>query len=322
MDVQDRSTILLIDQSPKHLDQLESVLGQEARVAFAGTGEEALAYATAQQPHLVLLDVSEPSFDAYEICRHLKNNPFTRDIPVVLISAHEDDEDEAKGLQLGAVDYITRPITSIIVFARLLNHLATARANVELKRLATTDSLTGAFNRRHFLELATKEVARMRRYRHAVSCMMIDIDHFKNVNDTYGHHVGDQAIVAAAKVARAALRTEDVFGRLGGEEFAAMLPVTALAKAEQVSQRLRLSIAAIRLPTDFAELSFTVSIGLVEISGEGESFEQALKRADEALYEAKHRGRNQVVIRQADAAGGLAVYAPATALGHERRLAN
>jgi diguanylate cyclase (GGDEF)-like protein len=266
---------------------------------------EAIAQAAASQPHLVLIDVSEPAFEGYEICRDLKNNPLTRDIQVVLISTREDDENEAKGLQLGAVDYITRPMSSIITFARILNHLATARANSELKRLATTDSLTGTFNRRHFLELATKEVARMRRYRHAVSCMMMDIDHFKRVNDTHGHHIGDQAIIATARKAREALRTEDVFGRLGGEEFAAMLPVTELARAEQVAQRLRLSIAALRIPTPLGELSFTVSIGLVEISAEDESFEQALKRADEALYDAKRRGRNMVVSRQAAEADEL-----------------
>jgi diguanylate cyclase (GGDEF)-like protein len=139
-------------------------------------------------------------------------------------------------------------------------------------------------------------MARMRRYRTEASCLMLDIDHFKQVNDTYGHDIGDQAITATSRTALQALRLEDLLGRLGGEEFAAMLPMTPLAKAETVAERLRLAIAGLRIATPQGELRFTASIGLAEILPDERSFEEALKRADAALYQAKRNGRNQVVI--------------------------
>ena len=290
-----KARILLVDDAPEHLQHLRHMLRDSSNVEFVGSGEEAIA-AAQSHPDLVLLDVVMPEMDGYEVCRQLKLDRATQDIPVIFLTECDAESDEARALKLGAVDYITKPITSPVVQTRILNQIAISRTNAELKRLATTDSLTGAFNRRHFLELAGKEFARMRRYRHAVSCLMMDIDHFKRINDTHGHDVGDQAIIATACMARQALRTEDVFGRIGGEEFAAMLPMTRLDKAEQVAERLRLAIAGIRLPLDSGgQLSFSVSIGLVEVSPDRESFEQAMKRADEALYQAKRDGRNRVV---------------------------
>jgi diguanylate cyclase (GGDEF)-like protein len=291
----DKAKILLVDDAPENLQLLRQLLRENSDVEFAASGEEALAAAANGRPDLVLLDVNMPGMDGYEVCRRLKAEPSTQDIAVVFLTECDEESDEARALSLGAVDYITKPITSPVVYTRIVNQLAISRTNTELKRLATTDSLTGAFNRRHFLELAAKEMARMRRYRHSVSCLMLDIDHFKQVNDRFGHDVGDRAIIATVEMARKALRTEDVFGRLGGEEFAAMLPMTAIDKAEQVAERLRIAISVIRIPTPQGELAFTVSIGLVEVAPEGESFEQALKRADEALYQAKHLGRNRTV---------------------------
>jgi diguanylate cyclase (GGDEF)-like protein len=292
---QDKAKILLVDDVPEHLSRLRELLRDNGDVEFSGSGEDALAKIASNRPDLVLLDVQMPHMDGYEVCRRLKADRNTQDVPVIFLTECDAETDEARALQLGAVDYITKPLTSPVVYTRIVNQLTFSRANAELKRLATTDSLTGAFNRRHFLELAGKEVARMRRYRHRVSCLMLDIDHFKKVNDTYGHDIGDKAIIATVLMARKTLRTEDVFGRLGGEEFAAMLPMTAIDKAEQVAERLRVAIEALRIPTPQGELGFTTSIGLVEVATDGESFEQALKRADEALYEAKRLGRNRTV---------------------------
>ena len=290
-----KSRILLVDDAPEHLQLLRQMLRDTSDVEFVGSGEEALA-AAQTHPDLVLLDVTMPEMDGYEVCRRLKLDRTTQDIPVIFLTECDAETEEARALKLGAVDYITKPLSSPVVHTRILNQIAISRNNTELKRLATTDPLTGAFNRRHFLELASKEVARMRRYRHAMSCLMMDIDHFKRVNDTYGHDVGDRAIIATAHMTKQALRTEDVYGRIGGEEFAAMLPMTRLDKAEQVAERLRLAIAGIRVPLGPTEqLSFTVSIGLVEVAPDRETFEQAMKRADLALYQAKHEGRNRVV---------------------------
>jgi diguanylate cyclase (GGDEF)-like protein len=290
-----KARILLVDDAPEHLQLLRQMLRETSDVEFVGSGEEALA-AAQTRPDLVLLDVAMPEMDGYEVCRRLKLDRTTQDIPVIFLTECDAETEEARALRLGAVDYITKPIGSPVVQTRILNQIAISRNNTELKRLATTDPLTGSFNRRHFLELAGKEVARMRRYRHAMSCLMMDIDHFKRVNDTYGHDVGDRAIIATSQMTKQALRTEDVFGRIGGEEFAAMLPMTRLDKAEQVAERVRLAIAGIRVALSATEqLSFTVSIGLVEVAPDRETFEQAMKRADLALYQAKHDGRNRVV---------------------------
>jgi diguanylate cyclase (GGDEF)-like protein len=296
------ASILLVDDAPERLQEFRHLLRREGSVQLVASSDEALAVAARQKPDLVLLDGASSSIDGYELCRRLKAEQATQDIPVIFVTERDadansdSDSDEAKGLGLGAVDYIARPLTSPVLYTRIVNHLGVARANAELKRLATTDPLTGIFNRRHFLDLAGREMARMRRYRTEASCLMLDIDHFKQVNDTYGHDIGDQAITATSRTALQALRLEDLLGRLGGEEFAAMLPMTPLAKAETVAERLRLAIAGLRIATPQGELRFTASIGLAEILPDERSFEEALKRADAALYQAKRNGRNQVVI--------------------------
>jgi len=286
---------LLVDPRSESLEALEGQFGKEAMIEVVADGESALAAADRLIPDLVLVDVETPELDGYEICRTIKNNPSSRDTPIVLINFSADEDDEARGLMLGAIDYVSRPLSSLIVYARILNHLTMARAVSELKRLASTDPLTGAFNRRHFADMSGKELARMRRYHNAVSCLILDIDHFKRVNDVYGHDVGDEAIIATSRTARKALRTEDIFARIGGEEFVALLPMTNLQGAFVVAERVRNSIGEIAIQTRLGTLSFTASIGLVELS-DGETVEQALKRADVALYEAKHAGRNRVVM--------------------------
>ena len=289
------ATILLVDDAPERLQEFRRLLRREGTVQLVANSEEALAVASRRRPDLVLLDGAANAIDSYEVCRRLKSEHRTQDIPVIFVSEQDTETEEAKGLELGAVDYIARPLTSPVLYTRIVNHLGIARANAELKKLANTDALTGLYNRRHFLDLAGKELARMRRYRTEASCLMLDIDHFKQVNDTFGHDVGDQAIIATAHTGLAALRTEDLFGRLGGEEFAALLPMTSAAKAETVAQRLRLAIAGLRIATAEGELRFTASIGLAAIDPDEPDFDAALKRADEALYEAKRNGRNQVV---------------------------
>jgi diguanylate cyclase (GGDEF)-like protein len=296
-DEEELPRILLVDDAPENLQLLRHLLRRDSTIEFVDSGDEAIAVASRQRPDLVLVDANARLIDGYDICRRLKADLATQDIPVIFVTERETETDEAKGLGVGALDYIARPLSSPVLYTRIVNHLGVARANADLKRLATTDSLTGVSNRRHFLELAGKEIARMRRYQTPCSCLMLDIDHFKQVNDSFGHDVGDQAIIATARAAQQTLRTEDLFGRIGGEEFAGMLPMTALDQAATVAERLRLAIAAIRIPTKQSELRFTASIGLTAIPLDEDSFDVALKRADEGLYAAKHNGRNRVVVR-------------------------
>ncbi len=169
-------------------------------------------------------------------------------------------------------------------------------AQVELQRLATTDFLTGICNNRCFFENGEREIQRARRYGHPLSLLMFDIDHFKRINDTYGHAAGDQVLVAITAACRAFLRDIDVFGRLGGEEFAILLPETDLAGGKTTAERLRSTIAEKGIEAGGARLNVTISVGVSVLSPGDDRIEQVLKRADDAMYDAKRSGRNRTMI--------------------------
>jgi diguanylate cyclase (GGDEF)-like protein len=187
--------------------------------------------------------------------------------------------------------HILEDLAAIVVDELELHH-----ANVELQRLATTDTLTGVNNRRQFLHLAETEGLRGARYQQPLSLLMVDIDHFKKVNDSYGHEAGDRALVAVAEAMRNALRPETILGRLGGEEFAVLLPQADRKAALIAAERLRQGVERLGVEIDDIAVKITVSIGVTEING-GQSFEAALQHADEALYEAKKSGRNRTCVR-------------------------
>jgi diguanylate cyclase (GGDEF)-like protein len=188
----------------------------------------------------------------------------------------------------------------------------------ELERLATTDGMTGVYNRRHFLTLADHEWERARRYGRPVSFLMIDIDYFKSINDGFGHQVGDEMIVHLSKLARDCKRECDVLARIGGEEFALLLPETDLAQAQIIAERLRAEVAANSLVVASGSIPATVSIGVATSSAAMTDISDLMKAADQALYDAKHAGRNRVICRMArDAAPGIA----ATGLDHSREAA-
>ena len=169
------------------------------------------------------------------------------------------------------------------------------RLEKDLRRMATTDSLTGLFNRGHFWDMSERELARGIRVHRAVSLLMIDLDHFKSVNDTYGHEVGDKVLKLVARVGRENLREIDIIGRIGGEEFAVLLPETGLSEAITVAERLREAVARAEVPTDKGPVSITISVGVAEDNGELRDLGTLLKRADDALYAAKRKGRNRVI---------------------------
>ncbi len=164
----------------------------------------------------------------------------------------------------------------------------------ELRQLANTDALTGAANRRHFLEICDTELQRARRYGRPMALLMMDIDHFKRINDSHGHAFGDEVLKRLVETCQADLRGQDVLGRLGGEEFAVVMPECTLEAAESVAERLRRTLAAVAVPTAGGSVDFTVSIGVVDWAPE-RSLEATLERADKAMYAAKSAGRNRVV---------------------------
>jgi diguanylate cyclase (GGDEF)-like protein/PAS domain S-box-containing protein len=169
------------------------------------------------------------------------------------------------------------------------------RMEDQLTELSRIDGLTGVYSRRHFWDKSEAVIDVMRRYQRPASMMMLDLDLFKNINDTYGHHVGDLALIAFIKACRQEIRESDVLGRLGGEEFALMLPETPIQNAQVLAERIRAATAAIEIPAGSHRVSFTVSIGVVELNAGDQSLDCVMDRADRAMYQAKQRGRNQVI---------------------------
>jgi diguanylate cyclase (GGDEF)-like protein len=298
----DRQKILVVDDLRVNAMMLQKLLEPEWEVQIALSGPEALECAAKEPaPDLILLDFRMPDMDGHEVCRRLKKDAHTRNIPVIFITAMDDWNNEAQGLELGAVDYITKPVRAPIVRARIRNHVALRNAlselalkNEELARLAAHDKLTGLYNRRKLDEALAQEVLRAERYDRPLSLILIDIDHFKKVNDTHGHPVGDAVLVESAARLTRTLRTSDIAGRWGGEEFLVICPETPLETAAVLAERLR---------GDYCEREFeavgrlTASFG-VAAHRRDVSAEEIVSHADEALYKAKRAGRNQVVQKE------------------------
>lgn len=302
--------ILIVDDVTENVRLLKNLLQDFGQIVFARDGLEALLQAQRHRPDIVLLDVMMPGLDGYETCRRLKADTQTQDIPVIFITGADAESDEAQGLAVGAIDYITKPFAPAIVRARVQNHLALVRANTELRKandtlrkleqelrlLATTDALTGIANRRRLIEVGTQELQRAQRSEQAVCVLMLDIDHFKRINDSFGHPAGDAVIQALAGICSESVRSIDLVGRLGGEEFGVLLPMTDSAGALELAERLRARVEAHRIEWDGATIRFSVSIGVAQRCAQAGDFASLIGLADQALYQAKNDGRNRVVL--------------------------
>ncbi len=295
VDVEQKQTILVVDDDEYIRELMSVLLAEFGAVELAESGLEALQKVESLSPDLIVLDVQMPDMDGYETCKRLKANEKTSAIPVVFITANNTNEAEESGLEIGAADFVRKPISPSIVNLRISNILKLQTATRKLEVLASTDPLTGAYNRRHFMEAGNNELLRSRRYKHTFTVLMLDIDHFKAVNDTHGHDIGDIALKETVSVIQEGLRGEDTLGRLGGEEFAVILPETGKSKGSLLAERIRVSISKIIVETPTVPLTFTMSIGISEGMDTDTDIEDALKRADDALYQAKEGGRNQVV---------------------------
>lgn len=437
--------ILIVDDEPAALRLLKEILTAEGHeIRPFNNAELALRSIMAEAPELILLDIRMPVMDGFEVCRRIKENAGSKDVPVIFITATSDVEDKVKAFQAGGVDYITKPFQMEEVVARVRTHVALNRSMREMKRIAealskseeslkmaqsiahlghwewdvntgqfawseetyrilgfepqqqtasydaflgsvhpddkervssylskvlvgsgfdieyriilpdgrarmvhglgklislgesrqpkilgtiqevpdyrkikmlgviqditkrkelelrleqqaNTDFLTGCASRRRFLELAQQEFARIRRYGGDLSVLMLDIDRFKAINDAYGHQAGDTTLIKLVQVCQETLRDLDVIGRMGGEEFAIILPVTKATQALEIAERLRHAVAATEAPLEGSEpIRFTISIGVASLMGGDVNAELMLNRADKALYEAKNTGRNKV----------------------------
>lgn len=293
------TTILIVDDMPSNIEILNQVLGGEYDILFATGGREALEIAANEVPDLILLDVMMPNMDGYQVCKKLKADPRTQRIPVIFITAMDQDEDEARGLNLGAIDYLTKPIRPAIVKARVRNHLQLKRYRDFLEYLSLTDGLTGIPNRRRLDVCLESEWRRGRRNGTPLSLIIMDIDLFKAFNDGYGHPAGDECLrqVAAALVG-CIRRPADLVARYGGEEFACLLPDTDLEGAVSVAEQIRQKIHEMNIPHGFSAVAdrITLSMGVIsQVPGHAQSPADLIRVADGCLYKAKREGRNRIV---------------------------
>jgi diguanylate cyclase (GGDEF)-like protein len=290
--------LLVVDDQPANIQALYHALSADHQVLMATNGEQALKLAAVKQPDLVLLDVVMPGLDGHEVCRRLKADEATRDIPVIFVTAQNDDAAETLGLELGAVDFISKPINARVVRARVKTHL-TLKAQADLlRRWVYVDGLTGVHNRRHFDERLASEWARAVRNGTELSVLLLDVDFFKRFNDHYGHQAGDDCLRRVAECLRQHVkRPGDLVARYGGEEFVCLLPETpldgALAFAEHLLDSVRaLGVAHAQSPV--ADV-VTVSLGVCTKPADAVGSAAALLReADAQLYIAKSRGRHRV----------------------------
>jgi diguanylate cyclase (GGDEF)-like protein len=314
-----KANIIIIDDKPENIKLLRKILQNSDYFVRAMTDPAlALESISAQLPDLILLDISMPEMSGFEVCRILKETPKTAAIPIIFISAKIELKDKIEAFSLGGVDYITKPFHEIEVLARSGAHLDLARSrNIlqtknleltreislrraaekeqrrliqELGRVAVTDRLTGLYNRVKLDETMTGEYDRAQRNGNPFAMILLDIDHFKKINDNHGHPAGDAVLIKLAQILTHTIRKTDIVGRWGGEEFLIISPETDGPGAANLAGKLRMSIESNVFP---AVGRVTGSFGVASYQ-QGDTITRMIERTDQALYAAKEKGRNRV----------------------------
>lgn len=258
--------------------------------------EEGLRYCMDNEIDLLMVDYMMPKMNGLDVIRSYREQRSKEEFPIVMVTAMEERDVLRQAFEAGANDFVPKPLEPVELIARAQSLLTLRARTVELRRMATIDFLTNVFIRRYFMEVAEREVVRCKRYGQPLTLCMLDVDHFKHVNDSYGHAAGDEVLKFIAEKCMESLREPDSIGRLGGEEFAICLPETSADEAQAVAKRCHKAIEDASIDVgDGESVQVTVSIGLAQWS-EGETLDDVLRRADRALYKAKEAGRNKVVI--------------------------
>jgi len=300
--------VLMIDDSPDALAVAKARLTKEhLDIVCAGGGVSGLETARREKPDIILLDVDMPDMSGFEVCRALKADAELCMIPVLFLSGVTAPEDKVQGLDLGAVDYVAKPFDAFELRARVRAALRTKHLQDLLMEHAHIDPLTGLPNRRALMERLQCEWARIERHGGQLSFIMADLDHFKNVNDLYGHHVGDKLLQETARAIADECRENDLPARYGGEEFSIVVPDETAASAVHLAERCRRKISECCIVVRNETVQVTASFGVSDSRGVS-SLEDMMRRADEALYWSKQAGRNRV---QSNAAPTPPVVAPA-----------
>ncbi len=295
--------IIIVDDSRTKLTHIQICVEEIEDVVTHPFSDPhaALLWCENNAPDLVIIDYMMPGIDGIEFVRRFRQMPQAEHVPVLMVTSTNEKQVLYDALQAGANDFLRSPIDQMELIARArtllkirIGALALIKANEQLFRMAMIDDLTQVYNRRRFIEQLDAEVARARRHNQPLALAMLDIDHFKKVNDTYGHAAGDIALKHVARLCVSTMRPSDFVGRLGGEEFAICLPATERGAAQAAAERLRARIAAAPADLGATMLAVTASIGITEIMPGDTASSVILNRADDALYRAKNGGRNRV----------------------------
>jgi diguanylate cyclase (GGDEF)-like protein len=298
-------TILIIDDSDKLREQIVRIITDVAlfdRILEAQDGIDGLKIVLNEHVDLIICDLEMPRMDGFRFISTLQSREELRDIPVIMLTGREDRDMKIKGLEQGASDYVTKPFDAGELVARVKVQLKIKglqddlrRTNEKLLEISNTDPLTGLYNRRYLMEILDKEFQRARRKKWTLSMIMLDIDHFKSVNDTYGHQNGDLVLVEVAKQLQYELRSYNVAARYGGEEFVILMPESSQSETLFVAEKIRTSVQGIAFAKEMNGLIITVSLGVALFpAAKVDCIDSLIRQADEALYRAKHNGRNRV----------------------------
>ncbi len=310
-----KAKILLVEDDRVQAQFVREFLERKGyEVVWVENGASAIKMAKTVPVDLILLDLILPDISGHEVCRWLRLNQDTKGIPIIMLTVKTNITDKIAGLEAGADDYLAKPFDEAELNARIYASLRTKALQDELKErnrqledllhrleiMAITDHLTEIYNRRHFEETLKREFARALRYNLNLSCLMCDIDHFKRINDTYGHAAGDSVLKEVARLIHSSLREIDMVGRWGGEEFIVLLTQAKKADAKKVAERILLSISAHKFQGLPENEKITVSIGVASALEDADidNWEKLIKAADEALYRAKRNGRNRVELSE------------------------
>ncbi|HCS29615.1 MAG TPA: diguanylate cyclase response regulator [Spongiibacteraceae bacterium] len=297
--------ILAIDDTPYNLDILKNGLEDEGfEMVTALSGRKGLELIDSERPDLVLLDIGMPEMDGHQVLQQIRLSDEYGDLPVIILTANTEDSNLARCLESGANDYVTKPFSFTALIARINNVVRTQsdardlnRDVAELRDLAYRDDMTGLLNRRAFFDRANAEFEIAKSSDEPMAVTILDIDHFKQINDTYGHAAGDEVLRKFGSLLKSSLRLHDIVGRIGGEEFAVCLPNTTPMQAYSILERLRTHLAKLEFfkNDDGSERPVTVSIGVVGKTDQKE-LDGLMILADMALYRAKNQGRNRTIV--------------------------